>query len=262
MPAPSYAITPPSPPPAARPRPARPGGVPVDLARGGLLLALGGMLLLKVADGAITYYIRPDLAWTLLLAAVGLLVVGAAHLLRWAIVRPEAAGWRATLAEAALLAPLIAGLAAPARPLDSAALAQRGLNTYAAPAGDGRLASLNSDTSQWTLLDWTTALAREADPARLHGRPVALIGFAYPGDRALRPGEFSVVRFVVTCCAADGSAVGLPVRAAGPPPPRDAWVRVIGVLEVSADAERAPRAVIAATAVEPIERPPTPYLYP
>jgi uncharacterized repeat protein (TIGR03943 family) len=242
----------------------RRGGLPVDLTRGGLLLALGAMLMLKVATGAILYYIKPDLAWLVLVAAAGLLVVGGAYLLRWAVVRPPAVGWRATLAEGALLVPLVAGLALPARPLDSASLAGRGLNTYAAlPSADARLAALQSDTHQWTLLDWSLALQREADPTRLRGQPVSLVGFVYTGDRALQPGEFSLVRFVVTCCTADGAAVGLPVRheTAGSLA-RDTWVRVEGTLEVAAVEGQAPRAVVAAASVQPVDVPRQPYLYP
>lgn len=237
-------------------------GLPTDLVRGSLLIALGGTLMLKVANNAIVYYIKPELIWTVLAAAVGLVGLGLAHLLRWAVLRPAPAGWPAVLPETALLAPLLAALALPAQPLDSAALEQRGLNTFAAlPAADGRLAALQADTSQWTLLDWTLALRQQADPARLRGQPVDLTGFVYTADRSLRPGEFSVVRFVVTCCAADGTAVGLPVRHAAPAPPRDTWVRVAGTLEVTTS-EGEPRAVIAATAVEPIAAPATPYLYP
>jgi uncharacterized repeat protein (TIGR03943 family) len=245
-------------------RAARPaGGPPIDLVRGGIVVALGGMLVLKVADGTIAYYIKLDLAWTVLVAAVGLIGLGLAYLLRWSIVRAPAAGWRPALGELALLVPLVAGLAIPARPLDSAALEQRGLNTIGAlPAGDQRLAALQSDTTEWTLLDWTLALQREADPTRLHGRPVDLVGFVYTGDRTLQPGEFSLARFVVTCCAADGSAVGLPVRHASPAPGRDAWVRVTGALDVGRATGREPRAVVNAETVASIDPPRTPYLYP
>jgi uncharacterized repeat protein (TIGR03943 family) len=241
-------------PPAASP--------PTDLVRGGLLVALGGTLVLKVANGTIVYYVKPDLVWLALAAAVGLVGLGLAHLLRWAVLRPPPAGWPVLLAEAALLVPLSAALALPAQPLDSAALEQRGLNALAAlPAADERLAALQADTSQWTLLDWTLALRQQADPTRLRGQPVDLVGFVYTADRSLQPGEFSVVRFVVTCCAADGSAVGLPVRHTAPAPPRDSWVRVTGTLEVMSGSGE-PRAVIAATAVEPVAVPATPYLYP
>ena len=243
--------------------PAR-GGLSTEIVRGAMLLALGGMLLFKVANGTVVYYVKEDLAWLVLAAGVGLLLIGAAYLLRWAVARPAAAGWRATLLEAVMLAPLLAGLALPAQPLDSASLAQRGLNTLAGlPSVDERLAALQSDTSQWTLLDWSMALQREADPSRLHGKPVSLVGFVYPDDKTLQPGEFTVARFVVTCCAADGAAVGLPVRTSEESVlKRDTWVRVDGTLDVTAGPNGEARAVVVPTSVQPIEVPRNPYLYP
>lgn len=248
------------PPPGRRAR----GGIASDLLRGGLLVALGGMLLIKVANDTIAYYIRPDLAWLVLLAAVALIGGGVAYLLRWAVARPAPAGWRATLAEGVLLVPLVAGLALPARPLDSASLEGRGLTSGGALGGAAaRLAALQTDTSQWTLLDWSVALEREADLARRRGQPVALTGFVYHGKGAPQAGEFSLVRYVVTCCAADGLAVSLPVRWAGATDlAPDTWVRVEGTLDVSTAAGTPPRAIVAASSVQPIDVPTHPYLYP
>jgi uncharacterized repeat protein (TIGR03943 family) len=227
-----------------------------------LLVALSGMLLGKVLEGAIVYYLRPDLTWTVIVAAFGLLLIGAAHLVRWLVVWPLATGWHATMLELMLLVPLTLGLLLPARPLDSAALDQRGFNVVALPDREARLRALNDDTRQWTLLDWTQALQGEVDPSRLAGQPVALIGFVYGNARGLQPGEFSVVRFVVSCCAADGLAVGMPVRWNGPTPDRDTWVAVSGTLAVAPGASGDHRAVIDAAAVERIDPPDTPYLYP
>jgi putative membrane protein len=224
-------------------------------------VALGGMLMRKVANGTMVYYIKADLIWIVLLAALALVLMGGAYLIRWAVVRPAAPGWRANLVEVSLLVPLLAGLLLPARPLASFALEQRGLNTYAAPAADERLLALQSDTTTWTLLDWWLAVRREADPSRLGGKPVAVTGFV-GGGQGLGPDEFNVARFVVTCCAADGAAVGLTVRATTPPPAPDTWVRVEGVLEVDARAGQAPRAVVVAASVAVIESPANPYLYP
>jgi uncharacterized repeat protein (TIGR03943 family) len=240
------------------------GGLATDLLRGSLLVALGGMLMLKVGNDTIAYYIRPDLAWLVLGAAVALLAGGTAYLLRWAVARPPAAGWRATLAESVLLVPLVAGLALPARPLDSASLEGRDLAGGGALGGTaGRLAALQTDTSQWTLLDWSVALEREADPARRRGQPVALSGFVYRGKETVPPGEFTIVRFVVTCCAADSVAVGLPVRWSGAADlAPDTWVQIEGTLDVTTAGGTAPRAIVAAASVQPIEVPARPYLYP
>lgn len=241
------------------------GGLPTDLLRGSLLLTLGAMLILKVANGNLLFYVKSDLLWGVLLAAVALLIGGLGHLLRWAVLRPPAAGWGATGGEAILLVPLVAGLLLPARPLDSAALEQRGLNTYSGlsrPA-DARLAALQADTSQWTLLDWSVALQQEVDPARLRGAPVSVVGFVYRADQPVNPAEFNLVRFVVTCCAADGAAVGLPVRTDRPVSlPPDTWLQITGTLDIVTAAGQEPHALIAATSIERVDIPRTPYLYP
>jgi uncharacterized repeat protein (TIGR03943 family) len=90
-----------------------------------------------------------------------------------------------------------------------------------------------------------------------------VVGFVYTGDRSLQPDEFSLARFVITCCSADGAAVGLPVRAPGAAAmARDTWVHVEGTLDVSMPPGAEPRAVIAATRVTPVDVPRNPYLYP
>jgi uncharacterized repeat protein (TIGR03943 family) len=71
-----------------------------------------------------------------------------------------------------------------------------------------------------------------------------------------------VSRFIVTCCAADASGVGLLVDwpdAAGLA--ENGWVRVRGpVRAAELNGQRLP--LIAAASVEPVDQPEHPYMYP
>lgn len=221
-------------------------------------LLLGGtaaLLLVKWLRGQIPFYIHPR--YTLLV------VVAGAILLLMAAVRARAVfeertdarpGWAYLL----LATPLLLGTLVPARPLGADTLASRGveLNTVAT---SGRAAQLASDTATWNLLDWGTALSIRGD--ELVGEPADVVGFVFQGDD-LGPDAFFAVRYVVTCCAADGAGVGLPVVwAGGGALPENSWVRVTGTID-RATLGGVEQPVLRASAVEPVPQPESPYLYP
>jgi uncharacterized repeat protein (TIGR03943 family) len=90
--------------------------------------------------------------------------------------------------------------------------------------------------------------------ADLLEKPVDVIGFVYHDER-LDADSFYVVRYVITCCSADGAGAGLPVVwENGGALPVDSWVRVqgkIGALPIAG----AEQAAIIASAVEPVTQP-------
>ncbi|NWF78795.1 MAG: TIGR03943 family protein [Chloroflexi bacterium] len=149
----------------------------------------------------------------------------------------------------------------PAQPLGASTLAGRGFAPQApvvAPAGAWQLRD-SEDTRRWNLLEWSLALTMHGD--QLAGQQADVVGFVFH-EPGLGPDAFYVTRFVITCCAADGAAVGLPVLwADGGTLAPDSWVRVHGRIETSTLAGR-PQLAIVATRVEPIARPAYPYLYP
>ncbi|MGQ9814144.1 MAG: TIGR03943 family putative permease subunit, partial [Candidatus Roseilinea sp.] len=102
---------------------------------------------------------------------------------------------------------------------------------------------------------------RQSDPAAFVGQEVDVIGFVYRDPRNAS-NQFWVSRFVVSCCVADASAIGLLVQAdQASTLTLDSWVRVTGRLGLGEFAgERLP--VIVPDTIEPTEQPEHPYLYP
>jgi uncharacterized repeat protein (TIGR03943 family) len=92
----------------------------------------------------------------------------------------------------------------------------------------------------------------------LAGVPVRLVGFAAPA----REGDgFLLVRFVLTCCAADGRPVRVAIRRTNPPYPKpDTWVEVVGTWRpgpAGGESGRPPELI--AQQVRPVPAPERPY---
>jgi uncharacterized repeat protein (TIGR03943 family) len=222
--------------------------------------AIGVMLLAKTSRGVLTYYIHPR--YTALVVACGIILLAIGALRSRAIwsERPERlggrAGWYLLLA-----VPLLLGVVVPAQPLDSTLLAVRGSDLSAPRTANASAwqPPVKGDSTQWNLLDWTTTLSLKPEEAT--GKAVDVVGFVFHDER-LNSDAFYVARYVVTCCAADGNGVGLPVVwQSGGGLPEDSWVRVRGTLGETTIAGQQEPAILA-SAVEPVEQPRNPYLYP
>ncbi len=175
----------------------------------------------------------------------------------------HATGRIEALGYAMLAIPLLLGLLIPAHPLGSSAVASRSNGTNGGANVNSRLKAigeLDAASDRWTLtrLDCRDhANARCAHARRQAGR---LVGFVAQGDSGFGAGYFTVARFVIVCCVADGNAVTLPVKWEQPLK-RDTWVQITGTLATgTVEGKAAP--YIAATAVESIPQPSQPYLYP
>jgi uncharacterized repeat protein (TIGR03943 family) len=239
-----------------------------------LLIALGAMLVVKVLTGHILLYVNGVYTRLILAAGIIFIILGYIAGLRWlGRVGDDAAhhdhdghahatGRIEALGYALLAVPLLLGLLVPAHPLGSAAVASRSSGTAVVSVRSGAQAvsALSTDTSRWTLLDWTLAFDRTPDVQTLAGKPVSLTGFVAPGDGGLGTGYLTVARFVIVCCVADGNAVTLPVKW-DTPLSRDTWVQVTGTVAVGSAGGK-PTPYIAATSVQPIPQPGQPYLYP
>jgi uncharacterized repeat protein (TIGR03943 family) len=245
-----------------------------------VLAGLGLFLLQKMWSGTLYWYINERFAVLVLAAAVGLLVLARSVLPGSAVEtattearyasRPSQVsegheheqavpGWRLWV----VALPVILGLLVPARPLGSAALANKGLNSTAPlAAGDSATgAAVARLPEARTVMDWVRAFGAAEDAQIYAGEPADVVGFVYH-DPVLPPGQFIVSRFVVSCCAADAMGVGLPVAWPGAEALQgDAWVRVRGPVQVGSYHGRA-IAVIAAESVEGVAAPVEPYLAP
>lgn len=158
--------------------------------------------------------------------------------------------------------PLVLGLLVPARPLGSSAIANKGLNTSAPlTAGSAAPVQLEMASTDRNVLDWVRAFAYADDPLEYAGEAADVVGFVYHHS-SLAADQFLVSRFAVTCCSADATAIGMLVTwpgAAGLESNR--WVRVRGPVAVGTFAGR-PIPLVMAEALEGVEAPSQPYLYP
>ena len=244
-----------------------------------VLAGLGLFLLQKIWTGTLYWYINQRFLLLILAAAVGLLALA-----RLVLPGPRA---KATDAEAhehdhhahdghdhdegkgaplwgilILAVPLALGLLVPARPLGSAAIANKGINTTAPlTAGSSAPVQLELASTDRNVLDWVRAFNYATDPATYAGEAADVTGFVYHAQ-GLPEGQFLVSRFAVTCCAADATAVGLLVQwPQAAALDNNSWVRVRGAMAVGSYAGRA-TPLINADSLEGVAEPAQPYLYP
>lgn len=220
-----------------------------------LLSGTAALLLVMWEHGTLAYYIHPRYTLLVLLAALVLVMMGGVRL-RDLFAQPanrRLSGWHLLLA-----LPLLLGVLVPAQPLGADTLAGRGLDLRAAPLLVPQ--PVAGDPAQWNLLQWALALPVQGEA--LQGEAVDVVGFVF-ADARLGRDAFYVARYVITCCAADGSAAALPVRwPGGDALPVDRWVRVQGTLATITMGDGLTMPAIAATSVEPVDQPASPYLFP
>jgi uncharacterized repeat protein (TIGR03943 family) len=224
-----------------------------------LLFGLALFLYGRLSNGAILFYINRRFVWLTWLAMVTLFLLS----MSYRASRPETDPvHRLTRRTAGLvLLPILLGWLIPPQPLGTAALTNRELNSGSRAAfnlsvGDVRLATKRRAP---TILDWVLTFGERPDPATFAGQTAELTGFVYL-RQDLPPDTWILSRFVITCCVADATAIGLPVEAPGVEVTNDTWVRVRGRFDAQAiDGEQMP--VLVADSVTPIEPPAQPYLY-
>lgn len=243
--------------------PAMPAARPINYAVVAEVLILGGtatLFLMKWARGNLDYYIHPRYTILVVAGAICLLMMAGVRL-RGVFIEPRSRT-RLTWMHLLLAMPLLFGVLVPSRPLGADTLAGRGLDlTVRAGGSPQQASSLPANVNEWNLFHWNTGIGMMG--TALDGEAIDVEGFVYH-DATLGADEFYVARFVITCCAADGVATGLPVRwANGSSLPLDAWVRVQGTLVVETVGDEGMLfPVIDAAQVEPIEQPRLPYLFP
>jgi uncharacterized repeat protein (TIGR03943 family) len=161
-----------------------------------------------------------------------------------------------------MLIPLAIGLLIPARPLDSSAFSTKGFNTNAPLISSEASAQIfETESEERNILDWLKLFNYEDDVTQFAGQQASVVGFVY-FDEALTSDQFYVSRFVVSCCAADGFAIAMPVRWDGSVDlQQDAWVVVKGTIEpTTLNDQRVP--MIVAESVQAADIPAQPYLFP
>lgn len=225
-----------------------------------LLAALGILLLTDVARGVLAFYINPRYNGLVLVGALALLALAAVRVPS-VVVGPGKPLSPRAVSYVLLSLPLLFGVLYPPQPLGADRLAGRGLGLTGAQGG-APWSSLpaSTDTRTWTLLDW--AIALDGGNAKLEGSPVQVVGFVYHPQTDGTANRFEVARYVVTCCVADSTCIGLPVIWQGIRNlPSDSWVVITGTIG-HITSGGAPAPAIIATRVTPVPQPANPYLAP
>jgi uncharacterized repeat protein (TIGR03943 family) len=160
-----------------------------------------------------------------------------------------------------LVVTLAVGLAFPPRPLSNYTAGQREVDFNSLRAADRSTADLFiQNTSVYTLGDWVSSINANPDLSQYIDKRVDVTGFVY--DRIGVVDQFTVARFVVTCCAVDARPVGLAVERADWQAEfaENSWVRVQGTFKLIGEGETQQLVVIPNT-IEAISEPDDPYIY-
>ena len=231
----------------------------------GLLAALGALILKLVTSGRFVDYVRPRMGVLLLAAAAVLLIGGSVGLISVATggVRP-----RIGRTGLALAIPVVLLSVVPPMPLGAFAAALRA-DAGRPPRPPSLFPALPLQTGgavELSLSDFVSRALYDAN-ASLRGMTVRLVGFAAPDPRG-PDGSYDLVRFVISCCAADALALRVrildPLGVGGRAPPADTWMEVTGTWRwqppVAPGAfARATIPALELSSVRPIAEPANPY---
>ncbi|NJJ40321.1 TIGR03943 family putative permease subunit [Paenibacillus apii] len=260
------------------------------LFRAAVLLAFAVYIEHLARRDALHYYVTPGLAFWVRLCPVPLAFM-ALGLAVQAIFGRESAGCdcghqlprskaRSAAVYGAFLFPLLLGFALPDRALGSVAAASKGVALTFASERNGDAARFR--TSDPFAAEFA-ALARKlyAQPVipvypqifsetlgaldqykqDFKGREVVVSGFLYRENNHDLGGRFAVSRFLVQCCTADATPLGILVNAGQQKSlPADTWIKVRGKLQIVVYKSKE-TLQIDAESVTPLKQPSTPYVY-
>ena len=245
-------------------------GVRAGLDRSRLLAAvvlygIVAILLQRLLTGTLVYYINPRYEWLTWVAVAGLGVMALALTgTAWRRARDSRrlhgmrVGWSAL---AVLALPVALGMA-PEQPLGSAALGNREVAVASLPpTAERRLTRVAAaEPAARSMLDWLVEFHVADDPERFAGQGAQITGFVHR-DVHLGPYQVQLSRFLLSCCVADATPIGIVAQAPElAMVPDGQWLTVAGRFAVGEiGGEWMP--VLVADEVVPIEPPPVPYLY-
>lgn len=228
-----------------------------------LLLGLAVYFTVILINGNLANYINLRFAW---LSVVAVLIFGALGVISLiATVRglPPARGdfvhERVDLPIIMVMAvPLVLGTALPSAPLGVEAI--NGTVSMTAFAGRN-VTAIVRDPLERNVLDWAREFTVSPSPATFNGQEADFIGFVYT-EPGFPPEHFMVARFMVSCCVADASPLGLPVAYENTDTlPLGQWVQVRGHF-VAGDFRGQTVPILQVETLAMIDQPPQPYLYP
>jgi uncharacterized repeat protein (TIGR03943 family) len=229
---------------------------PRAVAQTGVMAAWAGLLWFLMVSGRTALYLSSRTAWVVPMGAVILTIATVGRLASARSQRPGALSGKEALALGAIVIPVVAVLVLPQASLSSFAASRRssfvgaGFVASAEDIAEGEL-SLPDIAGAMRTTEGKKALVARA------GDEVSFVGFVTRDD-GTPADEFTLTRFLISCCVAD--ALSVAVRVVDAPPGKfkeDEWVRVTGELyplgeEVAVDASE----------IERVPRPKRPYLNP
>ena len=241
--------------------------------KGLILVGLALFLTSSIINGTLLFYINRRFAWLTWIATILLLFIA------FAFQRTTHAGQhrdhghdeggREThhhgsdspwIALALVALPLLLGMLVPPQPLGAQAVGVREVNTDGVGLGSDE-AVLTRAVGERNILDWLRAFSAAEDLAVFDGQEATVVGFVYR-DETFAADQFMVSRFVVSCCVADATVLGLVVSwPSSVDLPQDTWVEVQGAFK-QGQFEGGPKLILTADSVTPTTPPGQPYLYP
>jgi len=233
------------------------------------MAALGFFLLEKFWAGKLTFYINQRYVWLVLLAGFGLMGLALAtfnHLPPvWVknegLLEPKMAPRNSQIQLIIFLIVLIFGMLIPVTSLGADAAEARGVSSAIPLTTGGTIPeTLTIDPSSRTVLEWLWAFKQAEDPTSLVGQSVDVDGFMFI-DAQLPDGYYMVGRFIITCCVADATAIGIALLPNGEMDVPDGWVNVQGTMNLTT-INGTEALLIDAEQIIPIDVPDQPYLYP
>lgn len=164
-----------------------------------------------------------------------------------------------------LMLPVLSVFMASPQPLGAFAAARQAARTPSAPpeseGGDFVYPPLGepgpSGSHEMAVVDFVSRSIYDTEQG-MRGAKVRLVGFVTP-DPGGAADRFRLTRFVLSCCAADGSPVYVDVHLDGRPPVPDTWVSVDGQWQPAAGDAQPDVPVVRARAVTTVQRPADPY---
>jgi uncharacterized repeat protein (TIGR03943 family) len=221
-----------------------------------VLLAWCGLFWFLMVSGRTLLYLSTRTDWVVPVGAVILTMASVGRLLTLRETEPTPLTTRETWGFAFVALPVVVILALPTSSLGSFAASRR-----SSLVGGGFVSSAQDiQDGDLTLIDVGGALmSRESMQAlaSLAGSQVTFVGFV-THDKGDPADEFTLTRFMVSCCVAD--ALSVEVRVVGAPPgqfAKDEWVRVEGRIYPLGT-----EVVVDASEVVGVRRPKHPYLNP
>ncbi|MDP9068652.1 MAG: TIGR03943 family protein [Actinomycetota bacterium] len=229
---------------------------PRAVAGAAALAAWAGLFWFLMATGRTNLYLSSRTDWVVPVGAIILTISAAGRFVSARSETPHPLSPKDAWGIGVIILPVVAVLALPPASLSSFAASRRSSFATAGFSSSPEQVA----TGELSLSDVAGALRSEEAMTALVGRAGSDVDFTgfVTRDPGAAADEFTLTRFLISCCVAD--ALSVEVRVVGAPPgefEKDQWVRVTGKIYPLGD-----EVIVDARSVEAVERPEKPYLNP